>query len=75
VLVWLSVWSEVQMICISLQTDNHASTSPLGFYRLDALPVLPPANSEEERIKPGHSLVAVMHLVLYCWLRALIGKR
>jgi len=26
-------------ICTSLQTDNHASTSPLSFfYRLDALP-------------------------------------
>jgi len=28
----------MQIICTSLQTDNHASTSPLGFYRLDALP-------------------------------------
>jgi len=27
-----------QIICTSLQTDNHASTSPLSFYRLDALP-------------------------------------
>ena len=25
-------------ICTSLQTDNHASTSPLSFYRPDALP-------------------------------------
>jgi len=28
----------MQIICTSLQTDNHASTSPLNFYRLDALP-------------------------------------
>jgi len=28
----------VQMIRTSLQTDNHASTSPLIFYMLDALP-------------------------------------
>jgi len=25
-------------ICTSLQTDNHASTTPLSFYRPDALP-------------------------------------
>jgi len=31
-------------VCKSLQTDNHASTSPLSFYRPDAFPVaiLPP---------------------------------
>ena len=28
----------MQIICTSIQTDNHASTSPLSFYRLDALP-------------------------------------
>jgi len=29
----------MQIICTSLQTDNHASTSPLKFfYRPDALP-------------------------------------
>ena len=33
----------MQIICTSLQTDNHASTSPLSFfYRLDTLPVVPP---------------------------------
>ena len=26
-------------VCTSLQTDNHASTPPLSFYRPDALPV------------------------------------
>jgi len=25
------------IICTSLQTDNHASTSSINFYRLDAL--------------------------------------
>jgi len=25
-------------VCTSLQTDNHASTQPLSFYRPDALP-------------------------------------
>jgi len=28
----------MQTICTSLQTDNHANTSSLNFYRLDALP-------------------------------------
>ena len=27
----------MQIICTSLQTDNHTSTSPLSFYRLDAM--------------------------------------
>jgi len=27
----------MEIICISLQTDNHASTSPLSFYRPHAL--------------------------------------
>jgi len=30
--------NHMQIMCTSLQTDNHASTSPLSFYRLDALP-------------------------------------
>ena len=28
----------MQIICTALQTDNHASTSPLSLYRPDALP-------------------------------------
>jgi len=28
----------MQIICTSLQTDNHSSTSPLSFHRPDALP-------------------------------------
>ena len=34
-------WHELdhtRIICISLQTDNHANTSPLSFYRSDVLP-------------------------------------
>jgi len=30
--------NHMQTICTSLQTDNHSSTSPLNFYRPDALP-------------------------------------
>jgi len=32
----------MQIICSSLQTDNHANTSPLSFYRPDALPAAHP---------------------------------
>jgi len=35
-------------VCISLQTDNHASTPPLSFYRLDALPAAQPTASKHE---------------------------
>jgi len=34
--------NHMQIICTSLQTDNHASTSPFGFYRPDALPPTKP---------------------------------
>jgi len=32
----------MQIICTSLHTDNHASTSSLSFYKPDALPVVQP---------------------------------
>jgi len=34
----VAVASAMEIICTSLQTDNHLSTSPLSFYRSDALP-------------------------------------
>jgi len=33
-------------VCTSLQTDNHASTLAVSFYRLDALPVDQPTASK-----------------------------
>jgi len=33
-------------VCTSLQTDNHASTPSLNFYRPDALPVAQPTVSK-----------------------------
>ena len=38
-------WAEMQ-VCTSLQTDNHASTPPLSFYRPDALPATQPTVSK-----------------------------
>ena len=37
----------MQTICTSLQTDNHASTPPLSFYRPDALPDAQPTASKQ----------------------------
>jgi len=39
----------MQIICTSLQTDNHASTTPLSFYRPDALPATQPTASKHWR--------------------------
>jgi len=33
-------------VCTSLQTDNHASTPPLCFYRPDAIPAAQPTASK-----------------------------
>jgi len=45
----------MQIICCLLQIDNHASTSPLSSYRLDALPdAQPTASSTEERQQLMH---------------------
>jgi len=37
----------MQIISTSLQTDNHASNSPLSFYRMDALPAAKPTASKQ----------------------------
>jgi len=39
----------MQIICTSLQTDNYASTSPLSFYRTDALLAAQPTASKHWR--------------------------
>jgi len=36
----------MQITCTLIQTDNHASTSPLSFYRPDALPATQPTASK-----------------------------
>jgi len=40
----------MQIICTSLQTGNHASASPLNFYRPDALPAAQPTVSKHWRL-------------------------
>jgi len=39
----------MQIICTSLQTDNHTSTSPLSFYGPDTLPAAQPTVSKHWR--------------------------
>jgi len=41
----------MQITCTLLQTDNHASTSPLSFYRPDALPAAQPTVWKRWRLK------------------------
>jgi len=41
-----SEWQWHQQACTLLQTDNHASTPLLGFYRPDALPAAQPTASK-----------------------------
>ena len=49
-----SEWQRNQLghmqICTSLQTNNHASTPPLSFYRPDALPATQPTVSKHWRL-------------------------
>jgi len=40
-------------VCTSLQTDNHASTSPLSFFT-DRMPFLPPSQSTEGKCYPAN---------------------
>ena len=44
-------WHQLGLVqvCTSLQTDNHASTPPLSFYRPDALPAAQPTASKHWR--------------------------
>jgi len=62
-----SVWQWHQLghmqVCISLQTDNHASTAPLSFFnRLDALPAAQPTASKSFQIREK-MLKFLMHTV------------
>jgi len=50
----------MQIIRTSLQTDNHADTSPVTTYRLDALPDAQPTGySTEGPLKPWKILLVL----------------
>jgi len=46
-------------VCTSLQSDNHASTPPLSFYRPDALPAAQPTASKHCIVDYNHLLSLV----------------
>ena len=56
----------MQVICTSLQTDNHASTSPLSFYRPDALPVAQPTASKHVLHKSKTISLTLIFLLCVC---------
>jgi len=69
-------------VCTSLQTDNHASTPPLSFYRPDALPVAQPtaSNTEgtgkiNEKLKSENMQKRAVFLCLHYILRAIRAGR
>jgi len=43
---WHQLEHKIMQVCTSLQTDNHASTSQLSFYRPDALTAAQPTASK-----------------------------
>ena len=50
----------MQIICTLLQTGNHASSSPLSFYRPDALPATHPTASKHWR------QIVEYYMLLHC---------
>jgi len=54
----------IQIICTSLQTDNHASTSPLSFYRPNAVHAAQPTTSKHWRHKCS---MLICSLILTEW--------
>jgi len=55
-----SEWQWYQLgrmqVCTSLQTDNHASTPSLSFYRPDALPTAQPTASKPYKTGDANQL-------------------
>jgi len=57
----------MHIICTSLQTDNHASTSPLSFYRPDALPAAQPTASKHwMQIPPRAKVQEILKSINRC---------
>jgi len=50
-------------VCTSLQTDNHASTTPLSFYRPDALPATQP--NQQRQSTEGTYITRTLELITY----------
>jgi len=52
-------WNQLDhvQVCTSLQTDNHASTPPLSFYRPDAFPAAQPTASKHVLYYTGVDII------------------
>jgi len=59
----------MQIIYTSLQADNHASTSPHSFYRLDALPAAQPTASKHssKQVKKPSKVAWKRHALRCHW--------
>jgi len=59
----------MQRICTLLQTDNHTNTSPLNFYRPDALPDTQPTVSKQYKDRNVHYFDYCYYYCdhHYCW--------
>jgi len=57
-------------VCTSLQTDNHASTPPLSFYKPDALPAAQPTASKHLRHYGAIQICLLLLLLLLLLLCA-----
>jgi len=63
--------NHMQMICTSLQTDNHVSTLSLNLYRTDA-PPLPIAHYQTLHKLPITNLFGQFFVVVLCFTVLLI---
>jgi len=67
----------MQIICTLLETDNHASTSSLNIYMLDAFPDTQPSVSKHWRQYYQMSLINFFHLlwfVAFCLFSFLVQQ-
>jgi len=72
---WRHQLDHMEIICTLLQTDNHASTSPLSFYRPDALPAAQTTASKYWRQKQvevkviWHKAASLLHMRWFSRIR------
>ena len=62
-------------VCTSLQTDNHASTPPLSFYRPDALPAAQPIESKHWRQGNTYGNVMLFFSLFFSFFLSLCGPQ
>jgi len=83
----LHIFVIMQIIRTLLQTDNHASTSPLSFHRLDALSATQPMSNSVKALKAygladatGTPIISCFieiqnGLPFWCWLTQVVLEK